>query len=75
MMVPLDALNKPQVQKKQAFFYRNYSGYKVHGSGFKVKATKEGLYSSDKYPVIRFFDMSNGLEPKVQGTLCVVLEA
>jgi len=35
----------------------NYSGYKVHGSGFKVKAMKKGLYFLDKYPVIRFFDM------------------
>jgi len=27
----------------------------VHGSGFKVKAMKEGLYSLDKYPVHPIF--------------------
>jgi hypothetical protein len=46
----------------------------VHGSGFKVKAMKEGLYSLDKYPVYPIFDMPNGLAHKVQRTRYVALE-
>jgi hypothetical protein len=42
-------------KKSISFFSCNYSGSMVHGSGFKVKEMKEGLYSLDKYPVHPIF--------------------